>query len=29
MPSVRSLEEEEILDAPGRDGNTALQEQVK
>jgi hypothetical protein len=29
MPSVTSLEEEEIVDTPGWDGNTSMPEQVK
>jgi hypothetical protein len=29
MPSITSLEEEEIVDDQGRDGNTSMPEQVK
>jgi hypothetical protein len=28
-PSTTNLEEEEIVDAPGKDGNASMQEQVK
>jgi len=28
-PSTTNLEEEEIVDAPGNDGNASMQEQVK
>jgi hypothetical protein len=28
-PSTTNLEEEEIVDAPGRDGNASMPEQVK
>ena len=29
MPSTTNLEEEEIVEAPGNDGNTSMPEQVK
>jgi hypothetical protein len=29
MPSTTNLEEEEIVDAPGKDGNASMSEQVK
>jgi hypothetical protein len=29
MPSTTNLEGEEIVDAPGKDGNTSMPEQVK
>jgi hypothetical protein len=29
MPSTTNLEEEEIVDAPGNDGNASMLEQVK
>jgi len=29
MPSITNLEEEEIVDAPGDDGNASMPEQVK
>ena len=29
MPSTTNLEEEEILDAPGKNGNASMPEQVK
>jgi len=29
MPSTTNLEEEEIMDAPGNDGNASMPEEVK